>query len=414
MRFIFNASEVQAPAIGPEMDAVVQDVIELLSGDSMAIRFTELDETDPAGRFEIELSGGVFKINRATAANWASKTAAAVFSGGSLHSGATALGIIRIAAAVEDGETVTIGADVYEFDTHTVAAITAGRIRVDVSGGSTVAAQGTLTVDTLPTAGDTMTIGNTTYTFVASGDFDTAGEIPIAAGDLAATKVSIVDAINGDDGVNTANAEASAAAFVGNDCVLTALQPGTAGNSVDTTETFTAGTNVFDAATLGTTTAGVDPTAGEASDALIAAINASGTEPVLAMDMSANEILLVASGGPGVQETDLAETMAGTDNEVDSAAMREGSAVSGAKVFGKTRVPNSTEVDLGAIRIPIPFDPVSVNIQVRVTSTGVVKAWDGAMTITAASGSAPAYITLGNGGSTDWAATDTIHIQAIG
>jgi hypothetical protein len=40
--------------------------------------------------------------------------------------------------------------------------------------------------------------------------------------------------------------------------VFTANVKGTAGNSLATTETYTAGTNVFDAATLGTTTAGVD------------------------------------------------------------------------------------------------------------------------------------------------------------
>ncbi len=39
---------------------------------------------------------------------------------------------------------------------------------------------------------------------------------------------------------------------------IRALSVGTAGNSIATTETFTSSNNVFDAATLGTTTAGVD------------------------------------------------------------------------------------------------------------------------------------------------------------
>jgi len=43
--------------------------------------------------------------------------------------------------------------------------------------------------------------------------------------------------------------------------VFTANVKGTAGNALATTETFTAGGNVFDAATLGTTTAGVDQAA---------------------------------------------------------------------------------------------------------------------------------------------------------
>jgi hypothetical protein len=50
----------------------------------------------------------------------------------------------------------------------------------------------------------------------------------------------------------------TAVAFATNDMVFTASNQGTAGNALATTETYTAGTNVFDAATLGTTTAGVD------------------------------------------------------------------------------------------------------------------------------------------------------------
>ena len=51
----------------------------------------------------------------------------------------------------------------------------------------------------------------------------------------------------------------AASAFVGTALVLTAKSPGASGNSIATTETFTAGGNVFDGATLGTTTAGADP-----------------------------------------------------------------------------------------------------------------------------------------------------------
>ena len=45
--------------------------------------------------------------------------------------------------------------------------------------------------------------------------------------------------------------------------VITAITKGVTGDEIATTETFTAGTNVFDAATLGTTTAGVDGTIGK-------------------------------------------------------------------------------------------------------------------------------------------------------
>ena len=122
-----------------------------------------------------------------------------------------------------------------------------------------VASQGTLTMDTQPTVGDTMTIGSKTYTFTTDGTAASDGEIDVGA-DLADAKTLVPAAINGTDGINTANASVTAAAFSGDDMVVTAITKGTAGDSIATTETFTAGTNVFDAATLGTTTAGVDST----------------------------------------------------------------------------------------------------------------------------------------------------------
>lgn len=126
-----------------------------------------------------------------------------------------------------------------------------------------VASQGTLTMDTQPTAGDTMTIGTKVYTFTADGTAAADGEIDVGA-DLADAKTLVVAAINGTDGINTAHTLVTAAAFATNDMVITAKTKGVAGDLIATTETFTAGTNVFDAATLGTTTAGVNGTIGTA------------------------------------------------------------------------------------------------------------------------------------------------------
>ena len=128
-----------------------------------------------------------------------------------------------------------------------------------------VASQGTLTMDTQPTADDTMTIGTKVYTFTTDGTAAADGEIDVGA-DLADAKTLVVAAINGTDGNNDAHTSVTAAAFAGDDCVITASTKGTAGDAIATTETFTAGTNVFDAATLGTTTAGVDGTVGVASE----------------------------------------------------------------------------------------------------------------------------------------------------
>jgi len=174
--------------------------------------------------------------------------------------------------------------------------------------------QGTLTIADPVIDGDTFLIGSTEYTM---------RDVPAAAYDIfigadeAASKVNIVAAINesGTQGVEyyhqtSAHPDVSAAAFAGggpNDtCVLTAKAMGTAGDAIDTTETFDEAANIFDAATLGTTTAGVAPdtmTIGTTvyrfadvpeqaydidmggSEAntklnLVAAINASGTEGV--------------------------------------------------------------------------------------------------------------------------------------
>lgn len=126
---------------------------------------------------------------------------------------------------------------------------------------SAVASAGTLTVGAQPTADDTMTVGTKVYTFVANGTASSDGEIDIGT-DLAGTQSNIVDAINGDDGINTANTLVSCGDFATNDAVITALVKGVAGNSIATTETFTSASNEFDADTLGTTVAGVNGTIG--------------------------------------------------------------------------------------------------------------------------------------------------------
>jgi hypothetical protein len=319
--------------------------------------------------------------------------------------GLVALGVVRIEAAVEDGETVVIGDDTYEFDTDD--AITEGNIQVDVSGGSEVASQGTLTVDTQPLSGDTMTIGTKEYTFVPDGTANADGEIDVGE-DLAGAKVNIVAAINGEDGFSTAHTLVTAADFVTNDCVITAITPGTAGDDIATTETFDEATNVFDAVKLGTTTAGVDATADEATAALETVINASATEAVVADKIDANEVLILADAVGDVTLA-MSETMGGANNTVWDTAMGEGAAVADKKMVTLVRVPTATEVATGNLHVALDFEPVMVLAQVRVTTTGAAKAWDGDVIITG--GSNP-YVTLNNDGSTDWATTDTIHIMA--
>ena len=123
-----------------------------------------------------------------------------------------------------------------------------------------VAAQGKLTIAAQPTADDKMTIGTTVYTFKAAADATTAGTISIGT-DLATAKAAIIAALKGTDSVNTAHPTVTpASSFSTNDLTLTANTKGTIGNSIATTETFTNTGNIFDATTLGTTTAGVNGT----------------------------------------------------------------------------------------------------------------------------------------------------------
>jgi len=123
-------------------------------------------------------------------------------------------------------------------------------------GIEAVQATGTLTMDTQPTATDTVTIHGVVYTWRAIVDTDVAGEISIGA-DLAAAKLNFVAAVNATASPNTeANPYVVASAFVGDVCTLTARIPGPFGSTITLAETFTAVTNIFNAATLGATIAG--------------------------------------------------------------------------------------------------------------------------------------------------------------
>ena len=207
-------------------------------------------------------------------------TADKITTGTPVNAGNSA-GTLTISGVVKNGETVTFGTDVFEFNTRkdsTGALIPSANIDIDLTGAATLEwAQGTLTVDTQPTAGNTMTIGvgggEKVYTFVPNGTANADGEITIGT-DLATAQAAIVAAINGTDAHNTAHTQVWAAAFGANASVITAFIGGVFGNTIATTETFTAGTNIFDAVVLGTTTAGVDAINTEAATAFETDFNA--------------------------------------------------------------------------------------------------------------------------------------------
>jgi hypothetical protein len=142
-----------------------------------------------------------------------------------------------------------------------------------VVGDRAVAAQGTLTMATKPTEDDTIVLNGVTFTWkdataFAAYDPDTDGPLLFIGANIAASKAALEAALvdRDNDGVlhkgisDTiyASLEMVPVAFATDDMVFTATVKGTAGNALATTETFTDGSDSFDAVTLGTTTAGVD------------------------------------------------------------------------------------------------------------------------------------------------------------
>ncbi len=130
---------------------------------------------------------------------------------------------------------------------------------------TSVASEGTLTMDTQPTDGDTYTIDTKVYTFEDSLT-DVDGNVNVG-GTLAQAKLNLVSAmdLSGVAGTDyatsmTAHTTVDVAAFISDDAILTAKVEGVDGDSIATTETFTAGSNIFDDPNLGVTTAGVDGT----------------------------------------------------------------------------------------------------------------------------------------------------------
>jgi hypothetical protein len=139
-----------------------------------------------------------------------------------------------------------------------------------------------------------------------------------------------------------------------------------------------------------------------ASVALAAVINADGTAAVTATKISDNEVLL-ASDSVGAVVLACTETLATANNAWANATMYGGRAAGQRHFVMQSRVPTATEVALDDMHFCFDFAPTVIAALVRVTATpGVLKAWDGGVTVTGN------RVTLDNGGSTDWATTDTV------
>jgi len=154
----------------------------------------------------------------------------------------------------------------------------------DLSGGVTAQlATGTLTVSaSLPTAGQTVTVGGTTYTFAAAITAQSAADTVKIGADVPSTLANLAGAINLSSAngqaagttyssATVANASVTATGSTATTVTLKAIQTGTGGNSLATSTTWTGGS--FGAADLA---GGVDGVAASGSYTVPIALPTAG------------------------------------------------------------------------------------------------------------------------------------------
>jgi len=118
------------------------------------------------------------------------------------------------------------------------------------AAGAPVAATNTLTLTGLPIANETITLDNTTYTFVATPT--AAYEVQIGA-DASATIDNLIAAMQAGAGAGTvygtgtaAHPTVTVAAGAGDTMTLTANTPGATGSLIETSEILTEGNFTYD------------------------------------------------------------------------------------------------------------------------------------------------------------------------
>lgn len=121
----------------------------------------------------------------------------------------------------------------------------------DLTGGAdAIAATGTMNVAIpLPTAGQTVSVGGSTYTFASAINAQSPANTVLIGSDVQATLTNLADAINATpakagttfSSTTVANASATAAVSTASTLTLTAIQSGTAGNSIANSTDWTGG-----------------------------------------------------------------------------------------------------------------------------------------------------------------------------
>lgn len=204
------------------------------------------------------------------------------------------------ATAPSNGDTVTLGSKTYTFQT----------TLTNVNGNVLIGASAAAALDNLKAAVNLSAGAGTTYATAT-----TAHTQFTATTNTDTTQVFSATLAPGSQGNALATTETSShlsftstvAAGAVDKIILTARAGGVAGDLLATTETFTATNNTFDAATLGTTTAGADCTAANAILGLVAAINADTGALVTAADGAGNTLVATAKDA-GSAGNDLGST----------------------------------------------------------------------------------------------------------
>lgn len=187
-----------------------------------------------------------------------------------------------------DGETITIGSDVYEIDSD--GNTSAGNIAVDISSDCT-AASGTITFTDVVSDGEVVVIGSDTYEFDTDDTLSDDSYIRVDVGSNTAASEAVVALAAAISSASTEPVDADADTGAGT-VVVTHNIPGSAGNSITTTTDCANGS--WGAGTL---EGGADATDLECMTALHTAITNSATEAVESTDNGDGSVTVNAVSG---------------------------------------------------------------------------------------------------------------------
>lgn len=301
-----------------------------------------------------------------------------------LSPGRKAMGLLRVASDVVDGETVTIGSNVFEVDIiNTDSGVNSVDSALGILANSSATALLTLSAApaTARVAGDLVRIENEimkVLRVVSTTEYVVARA---RCGTAAAAHAQNLD-VYFSDAAPAANIPVGLVATltpaVFTDALVVEINNALSGAERSTAKSST----IFDPGSTST--------------------YAQRIGKVVASGPSDNEVLIV-SAVPENSVLATTETLAGANNAWSAATMLEGAAPAIKNVSSGARVPTAVEVALGKLYIPVNFTPTWALVHVHTTSGGAFVLHAGAV------GLAAGLLTLTNGTNPDWAETDSIY-----